>query len=340
MRTRITLVLIALMVLLLADSGRAYYTFGRRWPTGSTIVMHLELGSPGAALLDGSRDWDSVADSALATWNPYLNGVFFSSVRDSAAIASGNRLNTASFADDVFGEPFGSGVLAVTQTFYSPRTNTITEADVVFNRARTWNSYRGNLRSGTIDFRRVALHEFGHVIGLDHPDDHSQSVVAVMNSHVSNVDVLQSDDVDGAASLYGATTTAAPPPIVPGPAPAPPPNVLASGARLTPGQSLTSSDGRFRLVYQGDGNLVLYDEALKTPVWWSATSGRSAGMVGMQGDGNLVIYDASITPLWMSGTAANASARLVLQSDGNLVVYTADGRPVWDRFSNPAGFIP
>ena len=339
MKARVTVVLVAAAILALADSGRAYYTFGRRWPAGSTIVMHIEFGSPSTALIDGSRDWDSVAEGALATWNPYLNGVLFSSIRDSASVASGNRVNTASFADDDFGEPFGSGVLAVTQTFYSPRTNAITEADVVFNRARTWNSYRGTLRPGTVDFRRVALHEFGHVIGLDHPDDHNQSVTAVMNSHVSSVDTLQNDDVDGAISLYGATTSAAPPPAAPAPAPTAR-NVLAAGARMTPGQSLSSLDGRFRLLYQGDGNLVLYDDALQTPVWWSGTNGRSAGLVGMQGDGNLVIYDAAVTPLWMTGTAANASARLVLQSDGNLVVYTADGRPVWDRFSNPTGFIP
>ena len=339
MKARVTIVLVAAAILALADSGRAYYTFGRRWPAGSTIVMHLEFGSPSTTLIDGSRDWDSVAEGVLATWNPYLNGVLFSSVRDSASVASGNRVNTASFADDDFGEPFGSGVLAVTQTFYSPRTNAITEADVVFNRARTWNSYRGTLRPGTVDFRRVALHEFGHVIGLDHPDDHNQSVTAVMNSHVSSVDTLQNDDVDGAISLYGATTSAAPPPAAPAPAPTAR-NVLAAGARMTPGQSLSSLDGRFRLLYQGDGNLVLYDDALQTPVWWSGTNGRSAGLVGMQGDGNLVIYDAAVTPLWMTGTAANASARLVLQSDGNLVVYTADGRPVWDRFSNPTGFIP
>ncbi len=339
MKARVTIVLVAATILALADSGRAYYTFGRRWPAGSTIVMHLEFGSPSTTLIDGSRDWDSVAEGVLATWNPYLNGVLFSSARDSASVASGNRVNTASFADDDFGEPFGSGVLAVTQTFYSPRTNAITEADVVFNRARTWNSYRGTLRPGTVDFRRVALHEFGHVIGLDHPDDHNQSVTAVMNSHVSSVDTLQNDDVDGAISLYGATTSAAPPPAAPAPAPTAR-NVLAAGARMTPGQSLSSLDGRFRLLYQGDGNLVLYDDALQTPVWWSGTNGRSAGLVGMQGDGNLVIYDAAVTPLWMTGTAANASARLVLQSDGNLVVYTADGRPVWDRFSNPTGVIP
>jgi len=341
MKARISVAFVALFVLLLADSGRAYFSQGRHWPAGNAIVMHLELGSASSALIDGSPDWDSVAESALAAWNPYLNGAAFSTRRDSSAISSGNGLNTVSFADDVFGEPFGSGVVAVTQTFYSPRNNTITEADVVFNKGRSWNSYRGNQRSGVLDFRRGALHEFGHVLGLDHPDDHSQSVTAVMNSHVSNVDSLQGDDVNGALALYGGTAAQAPSSPAPTPAPAPVTrNTLEPGARLMPGQSLVSPDGRFRLVYQGDGNLVLYDDVQHAPAWWSGTTGRSAGLVGMQGDGNLVIYDASITPLWMSGTAANTNSRLVLQADGNLVVYAADGRAMWDRFSNPAGFVP
>ena len=106
------------------------------------------------------------------------------------------------------------------------------------------------------------------------------------------------------------------------------------------GRQLISADGRFRLAYQSDGNLVLYDDVLHTAPWSSGTAGRSAGLAGMQGDGNFVVYDASIAPRWMSGTATNANARLVLQSDGNLVVYTADGRALWDRFSNPVGFIP
>jgi len=339
MKTRIAIALAAVAILLLADSTGAFTTQGRRWPTGTTITMHLELGAANTALIDGSRDWDSVAEAALAAWNPYLNGVLFGIVRDTAAIASGNRINTVSFGDDVFGEPFGSGVLAVTQTFYSSRNNTITETDVVFNRARQWNSYRGSQRSGAVDLRRVALHEFGHVIGLDHPDDHGQSVAAVMNSHVSNIDSLQADDINGAAGLYGGTAAAPAPTPTPAPVPVPvTPNVLAAGSRLLVNQFLVSPDGRYRLVYQADGNLVLYDDVEHTAPWSSGTLGRTVGIVGMQGDGNLVIYDLTSRPVWHTGTAANNDARLVLQSDGNVVVYTTDGRPVWDRFSNPTGF--
>jgi len=122
--------------------------------------------------------------------------------------------NNVIFEDDVYGEPFGDGVLAITLTSYAVPDNTIVETDVVFNRAINWNSYAGALRptadGGTLyDIGRVALHEFGHVLGLGHPDDHEQAVLAIMNSHTSNLDVLQQDDVDGVATIYGPP----PPPV-------------------------------------------------------------------------------------------------------------------------------
>jgi len=336
-RTAAGLVATAATVLALGALTGAYSLETRRWPANATIVMHLELGPASTPLIDGSPDWDTVAESALAAWNPFLNGLSLSGRRDDAAIASGNRINTVSFGDDAFGEPFGSGVLAITQTFYSPRTSTITETDVVFNRARNWNSYRGPQRSAAgggslIDLRRVALHEFGHVIGLNHPDDHGQSVVAVMNSRVSSVDTLQADDTDGATAIYGGDAASVPAPATS--------DTLPSGSRLLAGQSLTSANRRFRLVYERDGNVVLYDDVERTMPWSSSTAGLTTGQVVMQTDGNFVVYDGSNRPRWMSGTPSYANSRLVLQGDGNLVVYAADGQARWDRFSNPAGFIP
>ncbi|MEO8551423.1 MAG: hypothetical protein ABI678_15705 [Kofleriaceae bacterium] len=106
-----------------------------------------------------------------------------------------------------------------------------------------------------------------------------------------------------------------------------------SGDRLVPGEALTadqareSSDGRFRFTYQGDGNLVLYQDG--SAIWNSGTNGTSAGRTVMEADGNLVIYDASNTPIWASNTSGNPGAYLSVQSDGNTVIYRSNNSAAW-----------
>ncbi len=324
MRTRLCLVTVAALMVWLASPAIGFSPSGRRWPAGTSITMHLHQGAPSSALLDGASNWNTVTEGALSIWNPFLNGVTFRVVRDSSASTDlRNGSNNVAWADDVAGDPFGDAV-AVTRYLYFPSNNRITEADVLFDRRRSWNSYRGNLRSASgggtlLDLRRVALHEFGHALGLEHPNENGQTVTAIMNSRVSNVDTLQRDDTDGVASIYGAVVAA-------------PRDRLLSNARLLPGQSIVSANGRFRLLFQTDGNLALYDDVERSAPWSSNTAGISAGSVLMQPDGNLVVYDAQGRDHWSTGTPGHASAYLVVQPYGNLVVYRPDGNTPWDRF--------
>ena len=72
---------------------------------------------------------------------------------------------------------------------------------------------RSNLGGGLPHFRRLLLHEFGHVVGLGHPDEHGWFERAIMNSHLSyrepttgewvTLDELQPDDTAGIRVLYG-----------------------------------------------------------------------------------------------------------------------------------------
>ena len=103
---------------------------------------------------------------------------------------------------------------------------------------------------------------------------------------------------------------------------------MSSGQTLSSGQSVYScSGGAYRLVMQGDGNLVEYDSAGRA-LWASNTSGKSGATVSMQGDGNLVVYYGG-SAVWSSNTSGHAGATLTVQgSDGNVVIYQ-NGSALW-----------
>ena len=101
---------------------------------------------------------------------------------------------------------------------------------------------------------------------------------------------------------------------------------LSPNEELPKDHPLISPNGRFRLVLQQDGNLVLYEG--NHPHWASGTHGQAVQRCVMQGDGNLVIYGFSNNPIWASGTHGNPGSFLVVQDDRNVVIYKPN-HPVW-----------
>ncbi|HYZ58622.1 MAG TPA: heparin lyase I family protein [Nitrososphaeraceae archaeon] len=102
---------------------------------------------------------------------------------------------------------------------------------------------------------------------------------------------------------------------------------MQPGEVLNADQSIWSANGRFRFIYQLDGNLVLYGPRM--PLWASGTTGRTPRVCIMQGDGNLVIYGPGGVYIWDTKTHNNPGSRLIVQDDGNVVIYKPDGRPIW-----------
>jgi|SRR5579859_7192136 len=105
---------------------------------------------------------------------------------------------------------------------------------------------------------------------------------------------------------------------------------LYQGETLTPGQSLTSSDGRFNLKLQDDGNLVLYDPHSR-PLWESGTAGHpDVSSLTMEPDGYLILRENTSQEYWRSSSTGGAShPTFLVQSDGNLVLLSDDEKPYW-----------
>jgi hypothetical protein len=100
---------------------------------------------------------------------------------------------------------------------------------------------------------------------------------------------------------------------------------IPPGSALGPGQTVFSQNGRYRLVMQTDGNLVLYrnDNLVRFATY------RYGYYSIMQGDGNFVEYTASNQPVWATYTTYSPGAYAVVQDDGNFVIYSSSGVPLW-----------
>ena len=217
----LSILIVLIVVLAVSRRASGYALEGQHWPAGTVVTFQMGLGSAGRTLIDGNTSWDTAAAPALTAWDNVIARLQYTGNVASPPVSSGDGVNAVVFSNTVFGQKFGTGTLAV--TYWRSSGSNIVEADILFNRNQQFDSYRGPLRFGTSgwsigDIRRVLIHELGHALGLDHPDDHGQHVDAIMNSVTSNRETLSADDISGAQSMYAAPT----------PTPTPTPNPSAS----------------------------------------------------------------------------------------------------------------
>lgn len=197
-----------------------------RGPGGARVTWNdgtipLVIRMPSTPTLQDGTNYVTSVQAAVQAWNAQMARVQLGAqVQPPGLAGSANGINevvfdSAIYSNDPSPMAFGANTLAVTVSYRSanPRSDgsyTRIQADILFNSSFPWNSYRGPLQA-TEDIRRVALHELGHVLGLNHPDQVSQTVATLMNSVVGDIDALQSDDFIGAQFLYGRPGGFAPP---------------------------------------------------------------------------------------------------------------------------------
>jgi Matrixin len=200
-----------------APQLRAYSLLDSSWLLGTYVGMHLDLGPTTVRLQDGSATWAASAADAVQVWDTQLTALRLVPISNTpTSHASGDHYSSVFFSPTIFGQSCGTDALAVTVRLSNVTTKTSLEADVLVNQNKHFNSYRGPLQFDTAigdyiyDIHRVFLHEFGHVLGLDHPDQHGQAVDAIMNSVIGDRDSLSSDDIAAGRSLYSSLHTQAP----------------------------------------------------------------------------------------------------------------------------------
>ncbi|MCY4074227.1 MAG: matrixin family metalloprotease [Acidobacteria bacterium] len=229
----------AILFLLLAQAvGHSWVRLGHLWFADS-VPLHMRLSTGGSwdgAAIDALRAWNGAGAGFRFAWGRYGSG------RVSCSEPDGNHDVVWSYSICP-GTAWGRNTVAVAQTWRNTVTGEALDSDVVFNRNHDWDVYDGPRRHA-VDFRRVALHEFGHVLGLDHPDDHGQFRSAIMNSRVSDLDRLQTDDINGVRGLYGAEPSRGAPDLVVE-------SLQASPRTLTAGETFTLS-ASVRNVGDGD----------------------------------------------------------------------------------------
>jgi len=193
--------LLVILTAITPNSASAAMFTGSSWAEGEVTINVDFANTPGDPTVSGSPNFDAAFIEAANLWNQnstFRFNIDTSSPVDPCAQGNGSVLNGARFSATLCGVSFQSGsTLAVARTFSSGNRNVRT--GIIFNTAFTWGVYNGRLQRSSTDFRRVAVHELGHTLGLDH----ETRFPAIMQPSISSaIETPQVDDIGGVASLY------------------------------------------------------------------------------------------------------------------------------------------
>src|SRR5271165_2308365 len=200
----------------LEDRLLLYSTYGGTWAYGSRITYSFmpdgtSVGGTASALFQTmnakfpTATWETAIEQAAAVWEAVANinlvqvpeTLMPGSTVGFPEGCSGDQQDDPRFGDIRIGAvDLGTSVLG--ETFLPPPFNGGTAAGDIFLNSdpiATWNI------NSAYDLETVAIHEFGHALGLDE----SQITTACMYAYYNGTkQSLTSDDIAGIQSVWGA----------------------------------------------------------------------------------------------------------------------------------------
>ena len=193
----------------LEDRLLLYSTYGGTWTYGSRITYSFmpdgtSVGGTPSVLFQtmnakfATATWEAAIEKAATVWEAVANiNLALVSDNGSPEACNGDQQDDPRFGDIRIGAVnLGTGALG--ETFLPPPFNGGTDAGDIFlnsNPIATWNI------NSAYDLETVAIHEFGHALGLGE----SQITTACMYAYYNGTkQSLTSDDIAGIQSVWGA----------------------------------------------------------------------------------------------------------------------------------------
>ena len=190
----------------LEDRFLLYATTGTQWPKPARITYSFmpdgtSIGGVPSNLQQTlnakftTADWQAQFDKAAAAWEKVAN-INFSVVSDNGAAlgVSGDLQGDTRFGDiRIGGYAMAGNILAF--AYLPPPANGGTDAgDIFFNTNVSWQ-----IDATTYDLMTVAIHEFGHSLGMAHS---AISTAAMWPSYTGAKQTLTTDDSAGIETIY------------------------------------------------------------------------------------------------------------------------------------------
>ncbi|KHA53903.1 matrixin family metalloprotease [Sulfitobacter geojensis] len=232
--------------------GTVYWSFADTPGTGFGFSSYINDPAYRDIIREAFQAWEDVAD------------IDFVEIADGAQTDIHLGWDTIDGAFGVVGEASTRGS-KTTETLFS-----FTEAEIRFDVSENWTTDHDVARN-EVGLYQVALHEIGHVLGLDHTGDTETIMYA---SDISDLPGLAAGDIQGAQIFYGAAeATPAPQPSTPDPEPvveeytptfgddsftARAGNDVINGMQGTDTLNLTGAQTQYTLTLTA-GNLILID---------------------------------------------------------------------------------